>query len=180
MEGSTALSAAFPPAPAPAPSSSSDLPTRIVVSLLACSIVSWQLLETTKLPSAAGEQRCCRMRGSPLQWWLLALMLLSVIEGILMTLADLVLLARRDSAGTISAAEMRQELTLTLAIGHADQLIVSLMIIGLGVSGWRSGVKYARVAVGLGVAALLSRRLPTPPLLLPAYYTQPTTRRIQP
>ena len=167
MEGSTALSAAFPPAPAPAPSSSSDLPTRIVVSLLACSIVSWQLLETTKLPSAAGEQRCCRMRGSPLQWWLLALMLLSVIEGILMTLADLVLLARRDSAGTISAAEMRQELTLTLAIGHADQLIVSLMIIGLGVSGWRSGVKYARVAVGLGVAALLSRRLPTPPSSFP-------------
>ena len=160
---------ASPPAPAPGSSSSgsSDLPTRIVVSLLACSIVSWQLLETTKLPSAAGEQRCCRMRGSPLQWWLLALMLLSVIEGILMTLADLVLLARRDSAGTISAAEMRQELTLTLAIGHADQLIVSLMIIGLGVSGWRSGVKYARVAVGLGVAALLSRRLPTPPSSFP-------------
>ena len=99
------------------------------------------------------------MRGSPLQWWLLTLMLLSVIEGILMTLADLVLLARRDSAGTISAADMRMELTLTLAIGHADQLIVSLMIIGLGVSGWRSGVKYARVAVGLGVAALLSRRV---------------------
>ena len=74
---------------------------------------------------------------------------------------------------------MREELTLTLAIGHADQLIVSLMIIGLGVSGWRSGVKYARVAVGLGVAALLSRRLPTPPSSFPR--TIPSqTRRIQP
>ena len=157
---------ASPPAPAPgSSSSSSDLPTRIVVSLLACSIVSWQLLETTKLPSAAGAH-CCRMRGSLLQWWLLALMLLSVIEGILMTLTDLVLLARRDPGGTISAANMRQELTLTLAIGHADQIIVSLMIIGLGVSGWRSGVKYARVAVGLGATALFSRRLPAPLLLL--------------
>ena len=160
--------------------SSSDLPTRIVVSLLACSIVSWQLLETTKLPSAAGEQRCCRMLGCPLQWWLLTLMLLSVIEGILMTLADLVLLARRDSAGMITAADLRQELTLTLAIGHADQIIVSLMIIGLGVSGWRSGVKYARVAVGLGAAALLSRRLPAPLLLLPGTLTQPATRSIRP
>ena len=161
---------ASPPAPAPGSSSSgsSDLPTRIVVSLLACSIVSWQLLETTKLPSAAGAH-CCRMRGSLLQWWLLALMLLSVIEGILMTLTDLVLLARRDPGGTISAADMRQELTLTLAIGHADHIIVSLMIIGLGVSGWRSGVKYARVAVGLGATALFSRRLPAPLLLLPAY-----------
>lgn len=134
-----------------------DLPTRIIVSLLACSIVSWQLLETTKLPST-GESRCSRTRGSPLQWWLLALMLISVIEGILMTLADLVLLARRDPGGAILVADLRQELNLTLAIGHADQLIVSLMIIGLGVSGWRRGVKYARVAVGLGAVALLSRR----------------------
>ena len=165
-DGSSALSAASPPAPSGSDSSSTDLPTRIVVSLLACSIVSWQLLETAKLPSAADEKRCCAARGSPLQWWLLGLMLLSVIEGVLMTLADLVLLARRDPAGGISAAEMRQELNLTLAIGHADQVIVSLMIIGLGVSGCRSGVKYARVAVGLGAAALLSRRLPAPLLLV--------------
>jgi hypothetical protein len=167
-DGSSALSAASsPPAPSSSGSSSTDLPTRIFVSLLACSIVSWQLLETAKLPSAAGEKRCCMMRGSPLQWWLLGLMLLSVIEGVLMTLADLVLLARRDPTGGLSAADMRQELSLTLAIGHADQLIVSLMIIGLGVSGCRSGVKHARVAVGLGMAALLSRRLPAPPLLAP-------------
>ena len=165
-DGSSALSAASPPAPSGSDSSSTDLPTRIVVSLLACSIVSWQLLETAKLPSAADEKRCCAARGSPLQWWLLGLMLLSVIEGVLMTLADLVLLARRDPAGGVSAAEMRQELNLTLAIGHADQVIVSLMIIGLGVSGCRSGVKYARVAVGLGAAALLSRRLPAPLLLV--------------
>ena len=166
QDGSAALSAASPPAPSGSGSSSTDLPTRIVVSLLACSIVSWQLLETAKLPSAAGEKRCCATRGSPLQWWLLGLMLLSVIEGVLMTLADLVLLARRDPAGGLSAADMRQELNLTLAIGHADQVIVSLMIIGLGVSGCRSGVKYARVAVGLGAAALLSRRLPAPLLLV--------------
>mgnify|MGYP004228302443 CR=1 FL=1 len=160
-----ALSSAASPPPAPSSSgSSSNMPTRIIVSLVACSIVSWQLLETTKLPSTSERRSCCR--GSPLQWWLLALMLLSVMEGGLMTLADLVLLARRAPGGAISAADLRQELSLTLAAGQADQIIVSLMIVGLGVSGWRRGIKYARVAVALGAGALLSHRLPAPLVLV--------------
>ena len=127
--------------------------------------MSWQLHETVKFRVASelsGCSGCCG--GTPLQWFLLALMLLSVLEGVLMTLVDLVLLARHD--GSLTGAELQEELSLTLMIGHVDHLIVSLMIIGLGVDGWRRGARYAKAAVALGLGAALSRRLPAPLVLV--------------
>ena len=152
-----------------AATSGGELAGRVVVSIVACAFVTWQLAETANWRAdatyAATEvKRCCRLGGSPLQWYLVLLMLLAALDGVVGVVVDLYLMAK--NGGAVHLAVAQQEFTLQLILGKLSQLILSLMIIGLGVSGLSRGAPNSRAATVLGVASLVIRRLPAPLVLV--------------
>lgn len=137
--------------------------------MVVCVLITWQLFETASFPRPATTAELGRLGsriggGTPLQWFLLALMLLSVLEGIVATALDVAAMAH-SQAGPLTATQMQLEVGQILAVGQVDQAILSVMIIGLGVSSWQR-TPMARAAVALGTVALLSRRLPAPLVLV--------------
>ena len=142
-----------------------NLLTRSIVSIFACALITWQLQLTSSFGGAERwTWRCIRIGGTRLQWYLLALMALSVAEGVLAVVTDVLLL--RHAGGVASAAVVKEEIQLSLTVAHLSELVLSLTIIGLGVNAWVNGAKYARVAIALGVASLTIRRLPAPLVLV--------------
>ena len=142
---------------------------RILVSMVVCALITWQLFETASFPRPTTTAELGRLGGrigggTRLQWFLLALMLLSALEGIVAVALDVAAMAQ-SQAGPLTAAQMQLEVGQILAVGQVDQAILSVMIIGLGVSSWRRS-PMARAAVALGTVALLSRRLPAPLVLV--------------
>ena len=144
-----------------------DLAGRMLVSMGVCALITWLLFETVSCPRPTTTAELGRLGsriggGTPLQWFLLALMFLSALEGIVATALDMAAMAH---SGPLTAAQMQADVGQILAVGQVDQAILSVMIIGLGVSSWRRS-PMARAAVALGTAALLSRRLPAPLVLV--------------
>jgi len=150
--------------PAPA-----ELLGRVTVSIAVCVLLSWQLAETyssSRRARGAGfaGRSCGCFAGSPLQWYLLTLMLLSVLEGVVGVVSDLLLLS---PDGSLPLSAIREEVGLSIALGRVGDAIISLMVIGLGVDAWLLlQLPYSRFAVVLGFASLLSRRLPAPLVLV--------------
>ena len=148
-----------------------DLLGRSIVSIAVCALLSWQLVETlasarTQNEAAPGSRfgSCYCLRGStPLQWFLLLLMTLSVIEGVLGVVADLLLVGPN---GVLPPSAMVEEVNISIVLGKVGDAIVSLMIIGLGVNGHMQGLKRARLAIAFGCASLVWRRLPAPLVLV--------------
>jgi hypothetical protein len=135
-----------------------DLVCRVLVSMAACALITWQFFATANFGPAAVRWRCIRLGGSPLQWYLVVLMALSVLEGVAAVIADVALL--------VSARSVQEEISIGLFFGKLSELIISLCIIGLGASGWVNGAKYARAATALGIASLTVRSLPAPLVLV--------------
>lgn len=163
--------ATAPPAPSPAGVSGVELAQRVVISAVACGLVTWQLAETANFRReaewAASKVRCCsRLGGTPLQWHLVMLMLIAALEGVVGVVADVILLAT-DPSGAIPLEKVQQELGIQLVLGKISNCILSLMIIGLGVDGWTRSTNntWAKCATALGCASLVIARLP-PPLVL--------------
>lgn len=142
---------------APAATSAAELAGRIVVSCAACTLLSWQLVETV------GSRPSGRCPGTPLQWYLLTLMMLSVLEGVVGVIADLALV---DASGSLPAEAIVEEVSLSIMLSKVGEAIVSLMIVGLGVDAWLRGHRRAWLATTLGLASLVSRRLPAPLVLV--------------
>ena len=150
-----------------------ELVGRVVVTLAVCILLSWQLIETVSFEQARSTVKCCKVGGTSLQWYLLVLMLLSVLEGIMRAFFDLVVLA--NEGGSLSALQDR--VSLEVALGNTDQTIIALMIIGLGISGWLKGAAHSRAATLLGVAALAFRWLPAPFVLVCGVFCLQRTAR---
>ena len=160
--------------------SGSELVSRIVVSIVACGIVTWQLAETANFRVdatwlATEGSRRCRLGGTALQYYLVLLMMLSLLSGLAQIVSDTIIYSHQDEHGrvpdahghkhTVAANILLEEIGVHLVLGKLSQLILSLLIIGLGVSGLRQGATYAQAATALGVLSLFVRRLP-PPLVL--------------
>ena len=162
----------------------SELVSRIVISVVACGLVTWQLAETANFrPHATWlatekARRCKRLGGTPLQWYLVSLMLLSALDGLVGVITDLTLLVSEDGgAGPVPVENVQEEIGVQLVLGKLSQLILSLMIIGLGASGWHASLAsptaangvtrgYYQAATVLGVLSLFVRRLPAPLVLV--------------
>lgn len=156
----------LPMADPDADDSFSDIVTRSLVSVGVCVVLSWQVIESAGFRRSLGQ----RFGGSPLQWFLIALMALAALEGVLATVADVMLLARADAAVADSSSRLRAlkaEVSLALAVGRVDQAVVALLILGLGIAGTLTGVADAPVALVLGGGALLlGSWLPAPLVLV--------------
>jgi hypothetical protein len=172
----------------PAGTSGSELATRVVISLVACGLVTWQLAETanfrpdTTWLTTSTRMGCCkRLGGTPLQWYLVSLMCLSALDGLVGVLVDLFLLVSEDGSNNVPLSKVTEEIGVQLVLGKLSQLILSLMIIGLGVNSWRPGAPlqdaagapraavargYAQAATALGVLSLIVHRLPAPLVLV--------------
>ena len=170
--------------------SGTDLASRVVISLVACALVTWQLLETMNFkPDAtwlatSKDRWFAKMGGTPLQWFLVLLMLLSALDGFFGVLIDIhFFYARGESHKT---AKMTEELGMMLVLGKLSQMILSLMIVGLGANGWRNSAPgtparaYAQAASALGALSLFVHRLPAPLVLVGGVFflqRTPTRRR---
>jgi hypothetical protein len=150
-----------------------DLVVRTIVSIAVCIVLSWQLTETVSSSRAAAKENisnddakgnsccCCFSGNTTLQWFLLILMLFSVLEGLVGLFADLFLIGLVGDA--VPVANVRAEISMSIALGRIGDAIISLMIMGLGVSSWSR--HSAKVAVALGFASLVTRLLPAPLVL---------------
>ena len=146
-------------------SSGTELATRVVVSVVACTLVTWQLVETANFRADANSvARRFQLGGTPLQWYLVGLMLLSALDGVVGVVVDILFAGAPEGAARLSA--VREEIGIQLVLGKVSQLILSMMIIGLGVSGMLQGTRNAKVATVLGLASLCVRRLPAPLVLV--------------
>jgi len=151
-----------------------DLLSRAVISIVACSLVTWQLAETANFrpDSVWLEKRRWQLGGTPLQWFLVSLMLLSALDGVIGVVMDAALYSSNKDGGSLPLFMVIEEVGVQLVLGKISQMILSLMIIGLGVNAWaqnstRQAVKaYAVVATALGFASLFVRRLPAPLVLV--------------
>lgn len=150
-----------------------DLVVRTIVSIAVCIVLSWQLTETVSSSRAAAKEnirndgakgnRCCCCSGNTtLQWFLLTLMLFSVLEGLVGLFADLFLVGLARDA--VPVANVRAEISMSIALGRIGDAIISLMIMGIGVSSWNR--HSAKIAVALGFASLVTRLLPAPLVLV--------------
>ena len=151
-----------------------DLVVRTIVSIAVCIVLSWQLTETVSSSRAAAKENisnddakgnsccCCFSGNTTLQWFLLILMLFSVLEGLVGLFADLFLIGLVGDA--VPVANVRAEISMSIALGRIGDAIISLMIMGLGVSSWSR--HSAKVAVALGFASLVTRLLPAPLVLV--------------
>ena len=152
-----------------------ELASRVVVSFVACAFVTWQLAETVNWRSDATAVRRRLARGTPLQWYLISLMIMSALDGVVGIVADVM----SDSNDVILSAEaVRRDISLQLVLGKLSELILSLMIIGLGVSRWSGGGVGARLATGLGALSLFIRRLPAPLVLVSGVYAMQRTKKV--
>ena len=156
--------------PPPTGVGGADLLSRIVISLVACSLVTWQLAETANFkPDAAGAW----LEKKPLQWYLVLLMLISALDGAVGVALEVARYTTDPEGNVVDLAAVVQGVGLQLFLGKVSQMILSLMIIGLGVSAWsqsagRQPMKaYSMGATALGLASLFVRDLP-PPLVLVA------------
>ena len=157
--------------------SGQGLVTRVVISICACTLVTWQLAATASFgPSPRWTWRCIRVGGTPLQWYLSTLMALSVLEAVLATVADVTLYMRKDAFGHTTASDMQEEIQLNLMMNQLSELTLSLAIIGLGISGWANGLWHGKAATALGLASLTIRTLPAPLVLVLGVSALQTTR----
>ena len=162
-------------------SNGSSVVQRVVISIAACVIVTWQLAETMSFQvDKQLVARCCH-RGSPLQWYLLSLMALSALDGLVGVVAELILMAEQPN-GQVPISAVQQEIGVSLVLGELSQHILSLMILGLGIAAYKQGPHsrrlHARVAIALGTASLVIRKLPAPLVLVTGIFSLQRTPRV--
>ena len=133
-----------------------DLTMRTFTSVAACLLIAWQMTETAK--SHRGS-----MGSALLGSYLLILMVLSVLEGVVGVAMDLMLL---EPDGSLAAANVQEEVGLSIVLGQISEAIISLLMIGLGLHAVSLRLRHARVATALGVISLISRALPAPVVLV--------------
>ena len=156
--------------------SGTELASRIVVTVVACSLVTWQFVETANFRKEAAwlEGKAPRFGGSVLQWFLVVLMLLSALDGLVSILVDMTLLVSANGHGSVQIVAVAEEISLQLVVGKLSQMILSLMIIGLGISGLatQDGKRQPKAiaATTLGLASLFVKRLPAPLVLVAGVY----------